>query len=135
MSRDKNDNSDLSLKPGPLSFSEEERRKILEIALERMVLIDSKAYGIEDDAEPQAAADCESKIKSCRAVCYTYTFALTQEEAGEGIVKYNAAQPYYIARDEDGYCPHLDRTTFRCNIHEKRPLRCRKYACRQDNCA
>jgi Fe-S-cluster containining protein len=119
--------------PFHVSLSEEEREKIIEIALERMVMIDNKVYGLEDDTEPEAEVDCESKIKSCRAICCTYAFALTQEEAKQGIVKYNTERPFYIARETNGYCPHLDRATFRCSIHDKRPLRCRKYACRQDN--
>jgi uncharacterized protein len=129
MSRDSNNDIDLPLNPNPLPLSEEEKSKILELALERMVMIDNKVYGLEDETEPEAEVDCESRIKSCRAICCTYAFALTQEEAKQGIVEYNAERPFYIARDTDGYCPHLDRTTFRCSIHEKRPLRCRKYAC------
>ena len=131
MNRDSNSDNNLLLASGPLPLSEEEKSKILEIALERMVMIDNKIYGLEDATEPEAEVDCGSRIKSCKAVCCTYAFALTQEEAKQGIVKYNEERPFYIARDSDGYCPHLDRTTFRCSIHEKRPLRCRKYACRQ----
>jgi Fe-S-cluster containining protein len=131
MSKDRDNNNNLLRKPDPLSLSEEERTKILEVALERMVMIDNKVYGLEDETEPVADVDCKARIKSCRAICCTYLFALTQEETKQGIVKYNAERPFYIARDADGYCPHLDRTSFLCSIHEKRPLRCRKYACRQ----
>ena len=123
----------LYSEPGPLPLPEEERTKILKIALQRMVMINNKVYGLEDETEPEAEVDCGSRIKSCKAICCTYAFALTQEEAKQDIVRYNAERPFYIARDSDGYCPHLDHTSFRCSIHEKRPLRCRKYACRQDN--
>ncbi len=107
-----------------------ERAKILSKALKMMVMIDGKVYGVEDESEPDAEVDCESKIEVCRAICCTYAFSLTQEEVKKGFIKYNAERPFYIARDADGYCPHLDRTTFQCSIHDKRPLRCRKYACK-----
>ena len=119
--------------PGPAQapLSEEERAKILETALKRMVLIDGKVYGLEDENEPSVDVDCKAKISSCRAFCCRYVFALTQEEVRKGIYAYNRERPYYMAKDADGYCPYLDRTTCLCTIHEQRPLRCRKYACRR----
>lgn len=83
-------------KPDSLPPSEEEKAKILSIVLERMVMIDGKVYGLEDETEPAAEVGCEARIKSCRAVCCTYAFALTQEEAGKGFIKYNAERPFYI---------------------------------------
>jgi Fe-S-cluster containining protein len=115
--------------PDSPPLSKEEREKIMEIALERMVMINGKVYGLEDDAEPDAAVDCASVTATCKAFCCTYVFALTQEETKKGFYKYNAEKPFYIAQDADGYCPYIDRTTFKCGIHDKRPLRCRKYAC------
>jgi Fe-S-cluster containining protein len=114
---------------GPLPISEAEKAKILEIALERMVMIAGKVYGLEDKSEPDAEVDCGARTKFCKAICCTYAFAITQEEVGKGLIRYNPERPFYIARDADGYCPHLDRVTFKCDIHDKRPLRCRKYAC------
>lgn len=109
--------------------SEEERSGILSIALRRMVMIEGNVYGLEDPAEPDADVDCASMTESCRAVCCSYVFALTQDEVRKGCYRYNTEKPFYMARDPDGYCPYLDRSTFRCCIHESRPLRCRKYAC------
>lgn len=111
-------------------LSEAEKARLFEIALERMVLIDGNVYGLEDETEQEAYVDCLSKLEWCRALCCTYVFALTQEEVRRGHVRHNPLRPYYIARDEDGYCPHLDRTTYMCSIHQQRPLRCRKYACK-----
>ncbi len=116
-------------KPGAEAPSHEDREKILELALKRMVMIDGNVFGLEDNAEPEAFVDCASMTAQCQANCCTYVFALTQEEVKKGIYKYNTERPYYMARDEDGYCPYLDRLTFKCGIHENRPLRCRKYAC------
>jgi len=61
--------------------------------------------------------------------CCMYVFALTLEEVAKGLVKNNPERLYYIARDDDGYCPHLDRTTYRCLMPYQRPLRHRKNAC------
>ena len=130
MKTDNNGEKAPHSKPDLLPLSEEERAKILSVALERMVMIDGKVYGLEDETEPDTEVGCEARIKSCRALCCTYAFALTQEEAGKGFIKYNAERPFYIARDPDGYCSHLDRVNFKCSIHDKRPLRCRKYACK-----
>ena len=110
-------------------LNEEEKRRILAVACERMVLIGGCLYGLEDDAEQDAFCDCLSKLETCRALCCTYVFALTREEVRKGVVAFNKERPYYIARDPDGYCPHLDRATYRCSVHERRPLRCRRYKC------
>lgn len=116
-----------------LPISAEEREKILAVALKRMAMIDGKVYGLEDNTEQEAIVDCAAKTTSCQADCCTYVFALTQEEVKKGIYKCNPERPYYMARDADGYCSHLDRATFKCNIHDNRPSRCRKYACPQSN--
>ncbi|MFZ5905982.1 MAG: YkgJ family cysteine cluster protein [Nitrospirota bacterium] len=110
----------------------DKKEKILAAALRNMVMIDGKVYGLEDDSEPDAVVDCRSKVSLCRADCCTYVFALTQEEVKQGFYRYNPDRPYYLAKDPDGYCPYLDRMTFSCTIHERRPLRCRKYTCEHD---
>ena len=59
-------------------------------------------------------------------------FALTKDEVGLGRIMYNTDRPYFIARDPDGYCPHLERETFSCRVWDHRPERCRRYDCRQE---
>ena len=116
------------------TLSEEQKASIVSVALRRMVMIKGNVYGLEDPAEPEAHVNCAAMTEKCRAVCCTYLFALTQEEVRTGKYLYNRENPYYMQRDADGYCPYLDRVTFRCSIHETRPLRCRKYACPEDVC-
>lgn len=113
------------------ALTEEEKQHVLGIARERMVMLNGCLYGLEDDAEPDSFCDCLTKLDLCRAICCTYVFALTQEEVCKGIVAHNPERPYYIARDPDGYCPHLDRDrlTHTCLIHDYRPMRCRRYKC------
>ncbi|KAF0178333.1 MAG: hypothetical protein FD164_2228 [Nitrospirae bacterium] len=110
-------------------LTEEERQRELAVARERMVMLNGCLYGLESDTEPDAFCDCLTKLDVCRALCCTYFFALTQEEVHRGIVAHNPERPYYIARDPDGYCPHFDRLTYICLIHDYRPLRCRRYKC------
>ncbi|MEW6052390.1 MAG: YkgJ family cysteine cluster protein [Nitrospirota bacterium] len=110
-----------------------EGEKILSVAFRNMVMIDGKVYGLVDDSAPDAFVDCASKISSCRAGCCSYLFALTQEEVKKGIYKYNPDRPYYMAKDADGLCPYLDRATFFCSIHDRRPLTCRKYTCEHES--
>jgi Fe-S-cluster containining protein len=37
-----------------------------------------------------------------------------------------------IAKEEDGYCGHIDKTTCKCRIWENRPVPCRGFDCRKD---
>jgi len=129
MSPDSNDEKKMPVKPAAPVLSGEERSQILAAALKNMVMIDGKVYGLEDDTEPEAFVDCASKTALCRAECCKYVFALTRAEVSSGIYKYNPERPFYLARDADGYCPYLDRATFKGEIHAQRPVRCRKYAC------
>ena len=108
---------------------DEEHENILSVALRNMAMIGGKVYGLEDDSEADAFVDCASKISSCRARCCSSVFALTQEEVKKGFYQYNPDRPYYLAKDADGFCPYLNRATLLCTIHERRPLRCRKYTC------
>ena len=119
----------MSSEHGSPRVSNEERNKILEVALKRMIMIGGNVFGLEDNTEPDAFVDCAARVALCKASCCKYVFALTQEEARKGLYRYNPKRPYYIAKDEDGYCPYLNRVTFECGIHEIRPVRCRKYAC------
>jgi Fe-S-cluster containining protein len=90
-------------------------------------------YGDEDPAQPDAAMNCRACLSECQARCCTYIFALTKAEVEQGIVQYNRQKPYFIARDEDGYCPHLNRQSLQCEVWEARPLRCRRYDCKEDH--
>lgn len=116
-------------KPGAPPLSSEEREKILAHALRRMIMIGGEVFGIEDDAEPEVRVDCAARTSSCKANCCTFVFALTREEVKKGIYRYNTENPFYMARDTDGYCPYLDRAAFTCSIYKGRPIRCRKFAC------
>ena len=76
-------------------------------------------YGEEDPGVPEASVNCHERIEECRAVCCTFQFALTKEEVRRGNIKHNPARPFFIAREPDAYCPHLDRKNLRCGIWEE----------------
>jgi Fe-S-cluster containining protein len=113
-------------------ISEEERayiRNMIEKLMEKGIFV---VYGDESDEEKTVLVDPECKRDVCKAVCCSFVFALTKKEVEKGIIKWNPKRPYFIARDDDGYCPHLDRESLLCKIWEDRPERCRKYDCRED---
>lgn len=112
--------------------SEEERayiKKMIERLMEKGIFV---AYGDESGEEKTVLFDPGERKGLCKAICCSFVFALTKKEVEKGIIKWNPKRPYFIARDEDGYCPHLDRKSLLCKIWEDRPERCRKYDCRKD---
>lgn len=76
--------------------------------------------------------DCESRVHLCKAACCRMSFALSQQDVEEGVIKWDLGRPYLIAQDADGYCRHLDRESNRCTVRDRRPLPCRGYDCRKD---
>lgn len=133
-----NDNIDLDEEfandPEWQALTTDQREKLL-ATMEKMIDMGMAAvYGDEGENLPEAHIDCAQCVKHCKAKCCTLIFALTKDEVAQGHIMYNKERPYFIARDKnDGYCPHMDRQTYRCQIWESRPLRCRRYDCRDDN--
>jgi Fe-S-cluster containining protein len=76
--------------------------------------------------------DCASRLHLCRAACCRLDLALSRQDIEEGILKWDLGDPYMIAKDAEGYCRHLDRTTRRCSVWKHRPIPCRGYDCRKD---
>lgn len=79
-----------------------------------------------------ADIDCNDCLKTCKAACCKMPFALSKQDIDEGILKWEFGRPYMIAHGEDGYCVHLDRNTYKCSIHEHRPVPCRGFDCREN---
>ena len=112
---------------------EEERERIASAVRAMVELGLGVTYGVEESGVPEASVDCASKLKDCRAICCTMHFALTKDEVESGHIEHNKEKPYFIARANDGYCPHMDRDTFGCTVWDKRPLRCRRYDCASES--
>jgi hypothetical protein len=114
------------------AITEEQRayiKEMVEKLMEKGILV---VYGDENETKETYVFHDEGRKDLCRAVCCSFIFALTKKDVEKGIAKWNPKRPYFIARDEDGYCPHLDRETYTCTIWEDRPERCRNYDCRKD---
>lgn len=118
--------------PEYLAFSPEERERLLAVMEKMMAMGIGVVYGEEDPDVPDAAVNCSERLTRCRSICCTFTFALTREEVREGLLPYEPSRPFFIKREADGYCPHLDRITLQCTVWDRRPLRCRRYDCRDD---
>ncbi len=111
----------------------EQREKILALMQKMVEMGICAVYGQEEEGLPDAVVDCEANIRSCKAMCCTLQFALTKEEVQKDLFKHDRSRPFFMTRDLDGYCPHLDRDSLRCTVWSERPLRCRRYNCRDSS--
>jgi Fe-S-cluster containining protein len=82
--------------------------------------------------EHEAIIDCQSRLEVCKAICCKIPFALSRQDVEEGIIRWDFSRPYLIAHDGDGYCIHLDRETYQCNVYEHRPVPCRGFDCQKN---
>jgi len=110
----------------------EEMERIVSAMMRMMELGVAAVYNDEEAGLPEASLDCASRLEFCKARCCTLNFALTKAEVAQRIIRHNPERPFFIARDPDGYCPHMDRRSYACNVYDNRPLRCRQYDCTQE---
>ena len=115
-----------------LLISDQERKRIVSILNKMLEMGIASIYGQEEEGLPDTVIDCSTRIQGCRAACCTLTFALTRDEVKKGIIKHNQEKPFFISRNTDGYCTHLDRNSMECTVWNDRPLRCRRYDCTED---
>lgn len=84
------------------------------------------------DFDQEAEIDCQAHLSTCKAACCKMPFALSKQDIDEGVIKWEFGRPYMIAHGKDGYCIHLDRETYQCTVHDKRPIPCRGFDCRNN---
>jgi Fe-S-cluster containining protein len=111
---------------------EEEKKRVVSALIKMMEMGMGAVYGEEDENVLDAQVECVSLMDRYKAKCCTFTFALTKDEVEAGKIDHNQKKPFFIARDEDGYCPHLERYSMKCSVWDDRPLRCRRYDCTND---
>jgi len=129
---DRYETDDINKAEEQEELPEEQRayiKKMIEKLMEKKILV---VYGDEDEKDETVVFDEGGRRELCRAICCSFIFALTKKDVENGVVKWNPKRPYFIAREEDGYCPHLDRETLMCKVWEDRPERCKNYDCRKD---
>lgn len=88
--------------------------------------------GVRGKAVAEGVVDCESRLHVCRGACCTLGFALTAEEVEAGGIEWDSDKPFYIRKDERGFCVHRDSETGRCLVYDHRPAICREYSCEKD---
>ena len=99
--------------------------------LERGMAVVMQEFGVSKyEFKGGAKIDCESRLH--KASCCRLPFALSKQDVQEGIVRWDLGQPYLNARDDQGYCTHLERGGCRCTIYRHRRIPCRGYDCRKD---
>jgi len=125
------DFNDTEVGPDDLQISDQESQRIVSVLNKMLVMGIGSIYGQEEEGLPDAVIDCRSRIQECRAACCTLIFALTRDEVQKGIIKHNLEKPFFISRDPEGYCTHLDHNSLECSVWNDRPLRCRRYDCRE----
>jgi Fe-S-cluster containining protein len=82
--------------------------------------------------DKEAQVDCLNCIPHCKAICCKLPFALSRQDVEEGVIRWDLGRPYLICHGLDGYCVHLNRRTYLCSVHDKRPVPCRGFDCRND---
>ena len=101
--------------------------------IERGMAVAMQNFGVSKyEFSGGAVIDCESRLPLCKAACCKLPLALSKEDVGEGVVRWELGQPYMLAHDPDGYCVHMDRATCGCTVYAQRPIPCRGYDCRED---
>jgi hypothetical protein len=66
--------------------------------------------------DKEADVDYENRLDVCKAVCCKLPFALSRQDVEEGIICWKFGRPYLIALEDNGYCVHLDRNTYKCTV-------------------
>ena len=115
-----------------INIPEEELQRVITAMMQTLELGICVVYGDEDTETPDAVVNCDKRLNKCKSICCSFQFALTKEEVQRGHIKHDIKRPFFIARDLDKYCHHLNRHTLKCDIWNDRPLRCRKYDCSDD---
>ena len=80
----------------------------------------------------ETRVECQSRLSICKSICCKLPFALSRQDVEEGTIRWEFGRPYLIKHGSDGYCFHLNRETYRCDVHEKRPVPCRGFNCREN---
>jgi Fe-S-cluster containining protein len=84
------------------------------------------------NSDTPVEVDCSARLHICHAACCRLDFALSVEEVEAGKVKWDLGRPYFIRRESDGCCTHLDSASGTCRIYHDRPAVCRGYSCAKD---
>jgi Putative zinc- or iron-chelating domain len=85
------------------------------------------------DFEGGPVIDCASRVHLCKASCCKLRIGLSEEDIREGLLRWDTAAPYELAKKPDHSCVHLESGSCRCSVYSYRPMPCRTYDCRKDS--
>ena len=131
--------TELLIEKGIIGLSDLEKRKT-RVREEILKAFQDEQIGVrlrnndvpQEKIDEGVKIDCLERLPICKGACCKLTFSLSQSEVNEKIVRWDLGNPYMIARDSDGYCVHVNKKTFKCEVYDKRPKVCRAYDCRND---
>ncbi len=86
----------------------------------------------ESDNNEFVPVNCGERLHICKGACCKLSFCLSVSEIEDGNLKWDLGRPYFIRRQSNGYCHHLNNETKCCTIYNDRPPVCRKYSCAND---
>jgi hypothetical protein len=84
-------------------------------------------YGVEN-----AEVDCGARMHLCHGRCCSFKFPVSRQDLEEGELIWDIDRPYYLAKNDEGYCVHQTRETGFCGAYQHRPAVCREYSCAED---
>lgn len=90
-----------------------------------------RAY-VDKHAIQSPDVDCQAIFPICGARCCAFKLFLSPDDVAEGKLEWDRDQPYWLKKDLDGLCTHLERKTGGCTAYPYRPAFCREYDCRKD---
>jgi Fe-S-cluster containining protein len=76
--------------------------------------------------------DCDARMHLCHGRCCGFEVRLSRQDLEEGKLEWKIDHPYYLARDQTGFCVYQDKDTGYCGNYDHRPAACRRYDCRED---
>ena len=76
--------------------------------------------------------DCDARMHLCHGRCCGFNIQLSKQDLLEGKLEWQIDKPYYLAKDQTGYCTYQNKDTGGCNNYQHRPATCRRYDCRDD---
>jgi Fe-S-cluster containining protein len=91
-----------------------------------------RSDGLDAKLSATVKVDCGARLHICHAVCCKLDFALSIPEVESGTVKWDLGRPYFIRRESDGCCTHLNSASATCRIYGDRPGVCKGYTCAGD---
>jgi hypothetical protein len=91
------------------------------------------APSVDKHSVGNSDVDCAARMHLCHGRCCAFKFPISRQDLEEGELQWDIDRPYYLAKNDEGYCVHQVRETGFCGVYEHRPAVCREYSCAEDH--